>query len=170
MQCTNLRIERILIQLGLDPSNLTYDVLSERLLDIALENITFSNVFALIGGVFLISTFVVRTIVPMRVLTIVSIVFFLGSAVLAGSVPKFFLYLLALPINVVRLVQIRRLIQKARNSAQGTLSLSWLRPFMTPRTYQKTRCAVSQGRRRHRNVPDGVGKIPGDRDRHRDSA
>jgi CRP-like cAMP-binding protein/uncharacterized protein (DUF697 family) len=134
---TNLRIERILIQLGLDPSNLTYDVLSERVLDIALENITFANVFALIGGVFLISTFVVRTIVPMRVLCIVSIVFFLGSAGLAGSVPKFFLYLLALPINVVRLVQIRRLIQKARNSAQGTLSLSWLRPFMTPRSYNK---------------------------------
>ena len=81
---TNLRIERILIQLGLDPSNLTYDVLSERVLDIALENITFANVFALIGGVFLISTFVVRTIVPMRVLCIVSIVFFLGSAGLAA--------------------------------------------------------------------------------------
>ena len=42
---TNLRIERILIQLGLDPSNLTYDVLFERVLDIAMANITFANVF-----------------------------------------------------------------------------------------------------------------------------
>jgi CRP-like cAMP-binding protein len=92
---------------------------------------------ALVGGIFLVSTFVVRTIVPMRILCIVSIVFFLGSAALAGSVPKFFLYLLALPVNVIRLVQIRNLVKKARSSQQGTLSLDWLRPFMTPRNYQK---------------------------------
>jgi CRP-like cAMP-binding protein len=73
----------------------------------------------------------------MRMLCIFSIVFFLGSAVLAGDVPKFLMYFLALPANVVRLYQIRNLIKKARSSAQGTLSLDWLRPFMTPRTHQK---------------------------------
>lgn len=132
----NLRVERILIQVGLDPNNITYDAIFNRLLDIALVNITFANVMALIGGIFLISTFVVRTIVPMRVLCIVSIVFFLGSAALAGSVPKFLMYFLALPVNVVRLVQIRNLVRRARSSAQGTLSLDWLRPYMTPRGYQ----------------------------------
>ena len=133
----NLSIERLLIQLGLDPGNVTYDAVLDRLLELAIASITFSNVFALIGGIFLVSTFVVRTIVPMRVLCIVSIVFFLGSAALAGSVPRFFLYLLALPINVVRLVQIKNLVKKARSSAQGNMSLSWLRPFMAPRTYRK---------------------------------
>jgi CRP-like cAMP-binding protein len=130
-------IERLLIQLGLDPGNITYDAVFNRLTELLLASITFSNVFALVGGIFLIATFVVRTIVPMRVLTIVSIVFFLGSAALAGSVPRFFLYLLALPINVIRLVQIRNLVKKARSSAQGTMSLDWLRPYMTPRTYHK---------------------------------
>ncbi len=133
----NLRIERILIQVGLDPNNITYDAIFNRLFDLALVNITFANVLALIGGIFLISTFVVRTIVPMRVLCIVSIVFFLGSAALAGSVPKFLMYFLALPVNVVRLVQIRNLVRRARSSAQGTLSLDWLRPYMTPRYHQK---------------------------------
>jgi CRP-like cAMP-binding protein/uncharacterized protein (DUF697 family) len=133
----NLRIERILIQVGLDPNNITYDAIFNRLFDLALVNITFANVLALIGGIFLISTFVVRTIVPMRVLCIVSIVFFLGSAALAGSVPKFLMYFLALPVNVVRLVQIRNLVRRARSSAQGTLSLDWLRPYMTPRNHLK---------------------------------
>ena len=133
----NLRIERLLIQAGLDPNNVTYNAIFDRLLDIALANITFANVFAAIGGLFLILSFVVRTLVPIRVLCIVSILFFLASAVLSGSVPHFFLYLLALPINVVRLVQIRNLVKKARSSAQGTLSLGWLRPFMTPRSYKK---------------------------------
>jgi CRP-like cAMP-binding protein len=47
------------------------------------------------------------------------------------------MYLLALPVNFIRLVQIRNLVARARSSAQGTLSLDWLRPFMTPRSYQK---------------------------------
>jgi CRP-like cAMP-binding protein len=133
----NLRIERILIQVGLDPNTITYDAIFNRLVDLALVNITFANVLALIGGIFLISTFVVRTIVLMRVLCIVSIVFFLGSSALSGSVPKFLMYFLALPVNVVRLVQIRNLVKRARSSAQGTLSLDWLRPYMTPRAHLK---------------------------------
>jgi cyclic nucleotide-binding protein len=74
--------------------------------------------------------------VLMRVLCIFSIVFFLGSAALAGSLPKFLLYLLALPINVVRLVQIRNVVKRARIAAQGTVSIDWLRPYMTPRNYK----------------------------------
>ena len=133
----NLRVERFLVQAGLDPDNITYEAVFNRLLDLALVSITFANVLALVGGIFLVSTFVVRTIVPLRVLCIISCVFFLLSAALAGSVPQFFLYLLALPINFIRLFQIRNLVKKARSSAQGTLSLDWLRPFMTPRSYQK---------------------------------
>jgi CRP-like cAMP-binding protein len=102
-------------------------------------------VFFAIGGIFLVATFVVRTIVPMRLLTVVSIVFFVLAAALSGSVPMFLLYLLALPINVVRLVQIRNLVKKARSSAQGTMSLDWLRPYMTPRGYQKGEVLFRKG-------------------------
>jgi len=133
----NLRVEKLLIQVGLDPSNITYEAIFNRLLDIVLANITFANVLFLAGGIFLILTFVVRTMVPLRVLCIISGVFFLVAAALSGSVPQFFLYLLALPINFIRLFQIRNLVKKARSSARGDLSLDWLRPFMTARTYQK---------------------------------
>ena len=98
----NLTIERLLVQFGLDPSNVTYAAIFDRLLDIVIANITFANVLALVGGIFLVSTFVVRMIVPLRVLAIISMVFFLGSAALAGSVANFFLYLMALPINFIR--------------------------------------------------------------------
>lgn len=133
----NFTIERLLIRIGLDPSNVTYDAILDRFIDIALANITAANLLGLIGGIFLISTFVVRTIVPLRVLCIISSVFLLGAAILSGSVPHFFLYLLALPISIVRLVQIRNLVKKARGAARGDLSLDWLRPFMAPRNYQK---------------------------------
>ena len=133
----NLTIERLLIQLGLDPTNVTYDAFFGRLAEIVIANITFANLFALVGGIFLISTFVVRTIVPLRVLCIISSVFLLAAAALAGSIAQFLLYLLALPISIIRLVQIRNLVKKARSAARGDLSLDWLKPFMTPRTYQK---------------------------------
>jgi CRP-like cAMP-binding protein len=132
----NLTIDKILIKLGLDPSDITYDAIFNRLLDLAVANLTFANILAMAGGILLLSTFVVRTIVLMRVLCIFSIIFFLGSAALAHSTPKFLMYLLALPINVVRLVQIRNVVKRARIAARGTVSIDWLRPYMTPRNYQ----------------------------------
>ena len=57
----NLRVEKLLIQLGLDPSNITYDVVYNRLLDIVLANINFPNMLALAGAVFYVATLMVRT-------------------------------------------------------------------------------------------------------------
>ena len=133
----NLRIENLLIQLGLDPSNLTYALVFNRLLDIVLANMNFVNMLALVGAAFYVATLLVRTIVPLRVIGIISIVFFIAYGALAGAVATFLLYLLSLPINVIRLRQMLALVKKARVSAQGDLSMEWLRPFMTPRKYKK---------------------------------
>lgn len=133
----NLRIEEILLQLGLDPSNLTFDTVANRLVDVGLTHITLANMLALTGAVFFVATLMVRTIVPLRVIGIISNVFFIAYGALAGSMATFFLYLLSLPINAVRLRQMLTLVKKARVSAQGDLSMDWLRPFMSPRKYRK---------------------------------
>jgi hypothetical protein len=133
----NLRVEKLLIQLGLDPTNISYDVVFNRLVDITLANINFANTLALIGAVLYVATLMVRTIVPLRILGILSIVFFIGYGALAGAVATFLLYLLSLPINIIRLRQMLNLVKKVRLSAQGDLSMDWLRPFMTPRKYKK---------------------------------
>ncbi len=52
----NLRVAKILIQLGLDPDNITYDAIFNRLLEIGLTNITLANLFALIGAIFFVAT------------------------------------------------------------------------------------------------------------------
>jgi CRP-like cAMP-binding protein len=64
-------------------------------------------------------------------------VFFIAYGAMAGAVTTFLLYLLSLPINVFRLRQMLSLVRKARVSAQGDLSMDWLRPFMTPRKYRR---------------------------------
>ncbi|MBV8799733.1 MAG: cyclic nucleotide-binding domain-containing protein [Alphaproteobacteria bacterium] len=132
----NLRVEKLLIQLGLDPAHVTYDVVFNRLVEVFLTNINFANLMALMGAIFFVTTLMVRTIVPLRIISIISNVFFIIYGALAGVIPTFLLYLLSLPINLLRLHQMLNLVKKARVSAQGDLSMDWLRPFMTPRKYR----------------------------------
>ena len=133
----NLRFEKLRVQLGLDPANITYEAIFSRLLDIVIANITFVNMLALVGAIFYVATLMVRTIIPLRIVGIVSIVFFIGYGALAGAVATLLLYLLLLPVNVIRLRQMLNLVKKAKVSAQGDLSMDWLRPFMAPRKYKQ---------------------------------
>jgi hypothetical protein len=133
----NLRVEKILIQLGLDPTNVTFDAVFNRLVDVGIHDINLANMLALTGAVFYVATLMVRTIVPLRFIGIISNLFFIAYGALAGSMATFFLYLLSLPINVIRLRQMLTLVKKAQLSSQGDLSMDWLRPFMSPRKYRK---------------------------------
>lgn len=131
----NLRVAKILIQMGLDPNNITYDALLNRLFEIVLSNITLANMFALFGAIFFVATLLMRTMVPLRVANMVGCTFFAASGALSGSVATFLLYLLLLPVNAVRLRQMIKLVKKARNATQGDMSIEWLKPFMTERRY-----------------------------------
>ena len=130
-------IEKLITDLGFDPSQLTIDGVFHRLVDIAVANITTANMLALAGSLFYVATLMMRTIVPLRVIGIISMTFFIAYGVVAGAVSTLLLYLLSLPVNIVRLRQMLNLVRKARSSAQGDLSMDWLRPYMTPRKYKK---------------------------------
>src|ERR1700692_2379700 len=133
----NLRIAKILIQLGLDPNNITSDALFNRLLEIVLANITLANMFALGGAIFFVATLLTQTMVPLRVANMIGCACFVGFGALAGDVKTFLLYLLLLPINAVRLRQMLNLVKKARAATQGDMSMEWLKPFMSERKYRK---------------------------------
>ena len=133
----NLRIAKILVQIGLDPNNITYDALFNRLLEIGLANITLANMFALIGAVFFVATLLMQTMVPLRIANMIGCTFFATSGALSGNVANFLLYLLLLPINAIRLRQLLKLVKKARSATQGDMSNEWLKPFMTERRYHR---------------------------------
>jgi CRP-like cAMP-binding protein len=141
----NLRIAKILQQLGLDPNNITYDVLFDRVGDIIVANITIANVFALIGAGFFVATLLMRTMVPLRVANMLSCFFFVGFGALAHDMRTFFLYLLLLPINAVRLRQMLTLVKKARMAVQGDMSMEWLKPFMTRLKYKEGQVLFEKG-------------------------
>jgi hypothetical protein len=133
----NFRIAKILAQLGLDPNNITYDTIFNRLLEIVLANITLANMFALVGAAFFVATLLTQTMVPLRVANMVGCAFFVGFGALAGDVKTFILYLLLPPINAFRLRQMLTLVKKARSATKGDTSMEWLKPFMTERKYRK---------------------------------
>jgi hypothetical protein len=133
----NLRVAKILVQLGLDPNNVTYDAIFNRLLEIFLANITLANMFALIGSIFFVATLLTQTMVPLRVANMIGCLFFAVYGALAGAVTTLFLYLLMVPINAFRLRQMLVLVKKARSATQGDTSMEWLKPFMTERKYRK---------------------------------
>jgi hypothetical protein len=115
----------------------TFALIVHRLIDAAFAAINVANMFALMGAIFFVATLLMRTIVPLRIAALISDVFFIAYGVLANSINTFILYCLLLPINSVRLYQMIKLIRKARVSAQGDLSMDWLKPFMIRRTYRK---------------------------------
>ena len=133
----NLRIAKILVQMGLDPNNITYDALFNRLIEIVLANITLANMFALVGAIFFVATLLMQRMVPLRVANMVGCTFFAIFGALSGSVATFLLYLLLLPVNAVRLRQLLKLVKKARNAMQGDMSMEWLKPFMTELRYRR---------------------------------
>jgi hypothetical protein len=121
---------------NIDPA-VTLALIVHRLIDAAFAAINVANMFALMGAIFFVATLLMRTIVPLRIAALISDVFFIAYGVLANSINTFILYCLLLPINSVRLYQMIKLIRKARVSAQGDLSMDWLKPFMIRRTYRK---------------------------------
>ncbi len=152
-------MNELLIKLGLDPSRITFEAIYARVVDFIIANINFTNSLALLGAIFFVSTLLMRTIVPLRVSAIISDLFFLSYGVLAASVTTFFLYILLLPINVLRLRQMVKLVRKARVSAQGDLSMDWLKPFMTLRKYRKDDVLFRKGDRANEMFLTVTGKF-----------
>jgi CRP-like cAMP-binding protein len=141
----NLGIDNLFLKLGVDPAHITYDAVSHRLVELAVANVNTANMLALAGAMFYVATLMMRTIVPLRVIGIISIAFFMAYGLVAGAVGTFLLYLLSLPVNVIRLRQMLTLVKKARMSSQGDLSMDWLRPYMTPRKYRKGEVLFRKG-------------------------
>ena len=141
----NLSVAKVLIQIGLDPNNVTWDAIFNRLLEIFLHNITLANMFALTGAIFFVATLLMQTMVPLRLANMIGCAFFAIFGALSGAVATFLLYLLMVPINAYRLRQMLALVKKARSATRGDMSMEWLKPFMTQRKYRKGDILMKKG-------------------------
>src|SRR5690242_1134050 len=98
---------------------------------------TFANAIGLLGGICYIASTQMKTMVPLRTAGIASNFFLMLYGLLSHSYLSFVLYLTLTPINIVRLMQMLQLVKKVKVATQGDLSMDWLKPFMTKRTYHR---------------------------------
>jgi hypothetical protein len=90
-------------------------------------------------------TFYMKTMIPLRVVGIVSNLAFMAYGLGGEVYPVFVLHAILLPLNCIRLVQMRALIRKVRDAAQGDLSMEWLMPFMQRRSVSKGETLFRRG-------------------------
>ena len=77
-----------------------------------------------------------KTMIPLRALSIASNVVFISYGAVEGLLPLVILHSILLPINSIRLLQMQKLVRKAKQAAQGDLALDGLLPFMTRRRFE----------------------------------
>jgi hypothetical protein len=88
-----------------------------------------------LASLLVLATFYMKTMIPLRSVAIASNVVFMTYGFLQGLYPVLVLHLILLPLNCLRLQQMRALIRRVRAASQGDRSMEWLVPFMTRQTF-----------------------------------
>lgn len=99
-------------------------------LSIAISS-TAIDVLGYAAGAAVFATYSMKTMIPLRLVGIVSNCLFILYGYLANAVPVLVLHLVLLPLNAWRLRQMILLISRVKNASTSDLSIGWLRPFMT---------------------------------------
>jgi CRP/FNR family cyclic AMP-dependent transcriptional regulator len=89
-------------------------------------------------------TFCMSTMVPLRVVAIVSNVLFATFGGLAHIYPVLVLHVVLLPVNIMRLMQILRLMRGVRAVQLSDISIENLLPFMSHRFAQAGQVLISK--------------------------
>jgi len=99
-----------------------------------LAHVSWVEVTGYAASMLVFCTFYMRTMIPLRVVAIASNVAFMLYAAGGRLYPVLILHVILLPLNFVRLMQMRALIKKVREAAKGDCSMEWLIPYMQSRT------------------------------------
>lgn len=91
---------------------------------------TASTIFA---SVFLVSMTTMKTMIPLRVFSILLNLVLIGTAIPAHNYLVIVVQSVVLVLNAYRLHQMLQLIRDVRRSVNSDLSMDWLKPFMTER-------------------------------------
>jgi len=92
------------------------------------------DIIGYVAGALVLTTFYLKTMIRLRTVAIFSNIAFITYGSLTGAVPILVLHLLLLPLNTIRLLQMKALIKRVAD-AKGELSMSLLVPFMQTRKF-----------------------------------
>jgi len=90
-------------------------------------------VFGFIGAALMVASYLMKSMLPLRMVALSANVFLVVYAVQGGSWPTVVLYLAMIPINVKKVLEIRKLVRAIENAKSDTHVGEWLLPHMTRR-------------------------------------
>jgi hypothetical protein len=97
------------------------------------------------ASAFVFLAFYMKTMIPLRVVGIASNLAFITYGVGAQLYPVLILHTILLPLNCLRLLQMRALVRQVHEASHGDLSMDWLIPFMRRRTLTKGEVLFKRG-------------------------
>jgi hypothetical protein len=97
------------------------------------------------AALFIVATASSKTMVPLRILSIVVNCFLIFSYAATHTYVLLILQGVTLPLNGYRLYQMMVLIRNVRQSVRGNASMDWLKPFMTGRHFRKGDILFAKG-------------------------
>jgi hypothetical protein len=83
------------------------------------------------------ASFYMKTIIPLRLFAITSNVVFITYGIGAGLYPVIILHAFLFPLNILRLIQMKKLINSVQEASDGNFSLQSLIPYMNREKVKK---------------------------------
>lgn len=95
--------------------------------------ITIGYVFGFIGAGLTLTSYMMKSMMPLRLIALAGCVFFVAYGWLEAALPSLLLYSAMIPINAKKAWELRQLVKAIENAKSDTPVSEWLLPHMTRR-------------------------------------
>lgn len=94
------------------------------------------EILGYLATAFNVAAYSMRTMIPLRILAIMSNAVFIIYGATGGIYPILVLHAILLPLNAYRLRQMVQLVRSIRSAHIGDMQTEWLKPFMARRRHK----------------------------------
>lgn len=99
-----------------------------------MSHLNIAYFFGFIGAALMVTSYLMKSMLPLRVVALVACLFLVLYGYLAAAMPTLLLYGALIPINIKKTLQIHKLVRAIKNAKSDTPISEWLLPNMTRRT------------------------------------
>ena len=89
--------------------------------------------FGFIGAVLTLASYLMKSMLPLRMMALAANVFFVAYGYLEAALPSLMLYATMIPINAKKIYEIKKLVRAIEHAKADTPVSEWLLPHMTRR-------------------------------------
>lgn len=112
-----------------------------------MDGMNWVEAIGYLGTALTIAATAMSTMIPLRIVALCASCAMITYGFLTNSWPIVLMEAVQIPINAVRLYQMVRLVRDVERAADGDLSLDWLKPYGTARSFKAGQTIFSKGER-----------------------